>query len=208
MPAKPGGTTTTTTSRALAAAALLFCVGTAIAQPTTQATVQPNPGQLALCAACHGAQGNSQIPSIPSLAGQPKTFIENQLVLIREGIRDVPQMKGLLDKVTDEEFTVLANYFAAQIPVKATPSAVNNATYLRGQDTAKKMLCGTCHLPNYVGQNQIPRLAGQHEEFLVLSIKQFRDGNSPGRDTNMTAAVMGMKDSDIADVAHYLAHFK
>jgi cytochrome c553 len=195
---------TTQTSRALAAAALLFCMGTTTAQPTTQ----PNAGQLGLCMACHGPQGNSQIPSIPSLAGQPKTFVENQLVLIREGIRDVPQMKGLLDKVTDEDFIALANYFAAQTPVKAATSAVNNATYLRGQETAKKMLCGTCHLPNYVGQNQIPRLVGQHEEFLVLSIKQFRDGNSPGRDTNMSASVLGMKDSDIADVAHFLAHYK
>lgn len=201
---------TTQTSRALAAVTLLFCMGTttAQAQTSTQPTTQPNSGQLALCAACHGAQGNSQIPSIPSLAGQPKTFIENQLVLIREGIREVPQMKGLLDKITDEEFITLANYFAAQTPVKATTTAVNNATYLRGQEISKKMLCGTCHLPNYAGQNQIPRLAGQHEEFLVLSIKQFRGGNSTGRDTNMTASVVGMKDSDIADVAHYLAHFK
>ncbi len=192
--------------------ALLFCIGTAQAQTPTQNVVQtkaqPNPGQLALCAACHGAQGNSQISSISSLAGQPKTFIENQLVLIREGIREVPQMKGLLDKITDEEFIMLANYFAAQPAAKATTAAVNNATYLRGQDLSKKMLCGTCHLPNYAGQNQIPRLAGQHEEFLVQSIKQFRDGNSTGRDTNMTAAVLGMKDNDIADLAHYLAHVK
>jgi cytochrome c553 len=199
---------TTRTSRALAAAALLFCMGTTTAQTQAQTTSQPSPGQLALCAACHGAQGNSQIPSIPSLAGQPKTFIENQLVLIREGIREVPQMKGLLDKITDEEFITLANYFAAQTPVKATTTSIHSATYLRGQETAKKMLCGTCHLPNYVGQNQIPRLAGQHEEFLVLSIKQFRDGKSTGRDTNMSAAVQGMKDADVADLAHYLAHFK
>jgi cytochrome c553 len=199
---------TTQTSRALAAVALLFCMGTAPAQTATQPGTQPSAGQLALCVACHGAQGNSQIPSIPSLAGQPKTFIENQLVLIREGIREVPQMKGLLDKTTDEEFISLANYFAAQTPVKATTGAVNNVTYLRGQETAKKMLCGTCHLPNYAGQNQIPRLAGQHEEFLVQSIKQFRDGNSTGRDTNMSASVLGVKDSDIADLAHYLAHFK
>jgi cytochrome c553 len=206
MHAKLSGTTQT--SRALAAVALLFWLGTTTAPTQAQTSVQPNPGQLALCAACHGAQGNSQIPSIPSLAGQPKTFIENQLVLIREGIREVPQMKGLLDKITDEEFITLANYFAVQTPAKAPTSAVNNATYLRGQETAKKMLCGTCHLPNYVGQNQIPRLAGQHEEFLVLSIKQFRDGNSTGRDTNMSASVQGVKDGDVADLAHYLAHFK
>lgn len=202
MVAKLSGTTQK--CRALAAVALLFCMDTVIAQTTTQ----PSAGQLSLCMACHGPQGNSRISSIPSLAGQPKTFIENQLVLIREGIREVLQMKGMLDKITDEEFVSLANYFAAQNLVTANTSAVNNGAYLRGQEISKKMLCGTCHLPNYAGQNQIPRLAGQHEEFLVLSIKQFRDGNATGRDTNMTASVQGMKDSEIADVAHYLAQFK
>jgi cytochrome c553 len=117
---------TTPSSRALAAAALLFCLDPLHAQPATpNASNAPNAGQLALCMACHGPQGNSQIPSIPSLAAQPKTFIENQLVLIREGIREVPQMKGLLDKVTDEDFVALAAYFAAQKPVKASTSPVN-----------------------------------------------------------------------------------
>jgi cytochrome c553 len=200
---------TTPSSRALAAAALLFCLDPLHAQPATpNASNAPNAGQLALCMACHGPQGNSQIPSIPSLAAQPKTFIENQLVLIREGIREVPQMKGLLDKVTDEDFVALAAYFAAQKPVKASTSPVNNATYLRGQETSKKMLCGTCHLPDYTGQNQIPRLAGQQEEFLALAIKQFRDGTGLGRDTNMAAAVFGLKDNDVADLAHFLTHFK
>jgi cytochrome c553 len=195
-----------TTSRALAAAALLFCLSSRVhAQPA----VPPPAAQLALCVACHGPQGNSQIPSLPSLAGQPKIFIENQLVLIREGLREVPQMKGMLDNVKDEEFIALANYFSAQTPVKAGNAPVDQARYLRGQATAQKMLCGSCHLPTYVGQNQIPRLAGQQEEFLVLSLKQFRDNTAmAGRDPNMAASVYGTKDADIADLAHYLTNFK
>jgi cytochrome c553 len=188
-------------SRALAAAALLFCFQGANAQ-------QANAGQLALCMACHGANGNSQIPTTPSLAGQPKVFIENQLVLIREGIREIPQMKGMLDKFKDEDFVALGQYFSEQKPVKTTTETVNQASYLRGQEMSKKMLCGTCHLPNYGGQNQIPRLAGQHEAFLKLSLKQFRDNPGPGRDSNMTAAAFGLKDADIDDISHFLANFK
>lgn len=188
-------------SRALAAAALLFCIQGVNAQAA-------NPSQLALCVACHGANGNSQIPTTPSLAGQPKVFIENQLVLIREGIRDIPQMKGMLDKFKDEDFVALGQYFSEQKPVKTATESVNQTRYLRGQETSKKMLCGTCHLPNYNGQNQIPRLAGQHEAFLKLSLKQFRDNPGPGRDSNMTAAAFGLKDAEIDDLAHYLAHFK
>jgi len=65
-----------------AAASLLFLLAAA-------AAAQPKPETLAACAACHGPGGNSQIPQFPSLAGQPKVFVENQLVLIREGLRDV-----------------------------------------------------------------------------------------------------------------------
>lgn len=195
----------TPTSRALAAAALLFCLSPLHAQQAAQ----PAAGQLALCMACHGPQGNSQIPSIPSLAGQPKVFVENQLVLIREGLREVAQMKGMLDKTSDQEVIALAQYFAAQTPAKTTSSSVNQASYLRGQASAQKMLCGTCHLSNYTGQNQIPRLAGQQEEFLVLSLKQFRDNTAmTGRDPNMAASVFGVKDPEISDLAHYLTNFK
>lgn len=195
-------------SRALAAAALLFCFHGVNAQQAPIQSAAANAGQLALCVACHGANGNSQISTTPSLAGQPKVFIENQLVLIREGIREIPQMKGLLDKFKDEDFVALGQYFSEQKPVKTATDAVNQASYLRGQETSKKMLCGTCHLPNYAGQSQIPRLAGQHEAFLKLSLKQFRDSPGPGRDSNMTAAAYGLKDSDIDDLSHFLTNFK
>jgi cytochrome c553 len=187
-----------TASRALVAAALLFFAA---------AQSQAQPAQLQLCAACHGPQGNSQIPAIPSLAGQPKLFIENQLVLIREGLRDIPQMKGMLDGVKDADIVAMADYFSAQKPVRQeTP--VNAATFQRGKEIAARMLCGSCHLPDYTGRQQIPRLAGQHEVFLLDSMKQFRDRPGPGRDTIMAASLYGLKDNDLADLAHFLANFR
>lgn len=186
--------------RALAAAALLFASGLVQAQ-------QPPAAQLSLCMACHGPQGNSQIPLTPSLAGQPKLFIENQLVLIREGLRDIPQMKGMLDSMKDPELVALASYFSAQAPV-SVPGPLDSVIYQRGQALSAKMLCGTCHLPDYTGRQQIPRLAGQQEAFLVHSMKQFRDHPGPGRDTIMAASLYGLKDQDLSDLAHFLAHFK
>ena len=187
--------------RALAAVALLCSLGSAQAQ-------QPSAAQLSLCMACHGPQGNSQTATTPSLAGQPQVFLENQLVLIREGLRDIPVMKGLLDKVTDPEIVALATYFSAQKPVRQPSGTVDNVVYLRGQQTARTMLCATCHLPDYSGRQQIPRLAGQQEDFLVYSMKQFRDHAGPGRDTIMSASLFGLKDSDLTDLAHFLTHFK
>ena len=184
--------------RLWAAAALAACTGFAWAQ-------QPPAAQLAACAACHGPEGRSQIPSIPSLAGQPRLFIENQLVLIREGLRDVPQMKGLLDGMPDADIVALASYFAAQQPAPAA-AAADAASYRRGQAIADKALCGSCHLPDFSGRQQIPRLAGQHEAFLLQAMKQFRDHPGLGRDTIMAASLYGMKDQDLADLAHFLAH--
>lgn len=171
------------------------------------APAQPKPELLAACAACHGPGGNSQVPLFPSLAGQPKVFVENQLVLIREGLRDVPSMKDVMAGMSDETIVALARYYAAQAPAPQA-TAVQAEKYGRGAQAAQKALCGTCHLPDYSGQNQVPRLAGQHEEYLLASMKQFRDNPGPGRDTIMAASLHGLSDADLADLAHYLANFR
>lgn len=186
--------------RAVAGALLFLAAGLAHPQPA----VTP---QIQLCMACHGPQGNSQIPTMPSLAGQPRMFIENQLVLIREGMRTVPEMKGMLDGVKDADIVSMAAYFSTQKPVPP-PGTRNDVTFKRGQELAGKALCGTCHLPDYSGREQIPRLAGQHESFLVQSMKEFRDRPGPGRDTIMAATLHGMKDGDLADLAHFFANLR
>ena len=182
------------------ASALLLSSSSVLAQ-------QAPPATIAVCNACHGPEGNSQIPLTPSLAGQPKLFVENQLVLIREGLRDVPQMKEIVAGMSDETIIALAQHFAAQTPV-SKPGAVNQDKARLGAATASRALCGTCHVPDYTGQKQVPRLAGQDETYLVHSMKQFRDNPGPGRDTIMAAALYGLSDADLANLAHYLATFK
>lgn len=181
------------------AASLLLAHGATQAQPPPAAT-------LAACTACHGPGGNSQIPLTPSIAGQPRVFIENQLVVIREGLREVPAMKDVLTGMSDETIVALAKHFAAQQP---TPTAVTrDATKaLQGAEIASARLCGTCHLADYTGQSQVPRLAGQDEAFLVHSMKQFRDNPGPGRDTIMAATLRGLSDADLANLAHHFSTF-
>jgi cytochrome c553 len=117
----------------------------ALAQTAFKGTAQVNasiraPERAAQCVACHGAQGVSQIPSIPSLAAQPKTFIENQLVLIREGLRDVPAMKGSLDGVSDAELVALATYFSAQAAPPAAKGRADKASLERGRELALSLI--------------------------------------------------------------------
>ncbi len=141
---------------------------------------------------------------VPSLAGQPKVFLENQLVMIREGMREVPQMKGLLDQVKDEDFTALAKLYSA-MPSKASTTNLDAEKIKRGAALSKQGLCGSCHLQDYAGQQQMPRLAQQREDFLLANMQQFRDGKAVGRDTMMNGALRGLSDAQLSDLAHYFA---
>ncbi len=185
----------------------VLALAAAVVGATPAALAQAKPETLSVCAACHGPGGNSVIPQFPSLAGQPKLFIENQLVLIREGLRDIAPMKDVLAKITDEEIVELAKHYAAQ-PLLPTPGTAQAAKLQRGAQLSAKNLCGTCHLPSFAGQSQVPRLAGQREDYLLVTMKQLRDKPGPGRDTIMASTLRGMSDADLGSLAHYLALFK
>jgi cytochrome c553 len=177
-----------------------LCSGGALAQ-------QPAADRVAVCGGCHGANGQSAIAGTPSLAGQPKVFVENQLVIIREGLRDVPVMKPFVAGLSDADINALAAHYAALAP-KAPGTAPQPDKAKAGSAIAQRLLCGSCHLANYAGQQQVPRLAGQDETYLVQSMKQFRDNPGPGRDTIMAATLRGLSDDELAQLAHHLAHFK
>lgn len=216
----PGNSAFAVTRRALrrasasAAVLLLLQAAPAVAQTSTKPAAKAAPvstsslsEKLAVCAACHGADGNSPLASSPSLAGQPKVFLEHQLIVIREGLRVIPQMAGLLDSMSDKDISAMAQHFAAQ-PLKPQPGEKNGTQFERGSVLAQKMYCASCHLTNYEGREQMPRLAGQREDYLVHSMMQFKTGQAAGRDTIMASALYGASEQDIRDMAHYLAHLK
>lgn len=184
-------------ARGLAAAALCGAV--------VSAWAQPKPETVAACVACHGAGGNSAVAATPSIAAQPRTFLENQLVLIREGLRDVPTMKAVMGALDDAEIVALAKHFSAQ-PALPAAGALQSDKARAGAELSRRALCGGCHLPGYVGQAQVPRLAGQQEAYLLVTLKMYRDNPAPGRDTLMSAPLQGMKDAELDSLAHYLAH--
>jgi cytochrome c553 len=162
------------------------------------------PGQEP-CFACHGPGGNSVSPAIPSIAGQPKVFVENQLVLMREGLRPAPQMQPIVKGMKDAEITRLAEHFS-RLPSKSMESEAPDAALMKqGAARAKASRCGVCHLPDFSGQNQVPRLAGQREQYLEAEMLAYRDGKRQGGDTVMAEALRGVSDADIKALAHFLA---
>ncbi|HEX5767516.1 MAG TPA: c-type cytochrome, partial [Burkholderiales bacterium] len=161
--------------------------------------------RLQLCAACHGPDGNSTDPQIPSIAGQPKLFLENQLILFREELRKSDQMLPVVKGLKDPEIVKLAEHFS-KLPAKGMESGVADPKSMKlGAERAKALRCGVCHLADYSGQNQIPRLSGQREAYLEAEMRAYRDGKRTGGDTIMAAALYGVGDADIKALAHYLS---
>jgi len=112
-----------------------------------------------------------------------------------------PIVKGL----SDEDIGALARHFSALPPQPVQAGKPVAERLAAGAALSKQMLCATCHLPGYVGQNQVPRLAGQDEAYLMLSLKQFRDNPGPGRDTIMASTLRGLSDAQLGELAHHLA---
>src|ERR687891_1933722 len=161
--------------------------------------------RLQLCAACHGPDGNSLNPQLPSIAGQPKLFLENQLILFREELRRSDQMLPVVKGMTDPEIIKLAEHFSKQ-PAKVMDTGPADAKLMKtGAERARALRCNVCHLADFSGQNQIPRLAGQREAYLEAEMRAYRDGKRTGGDTIMAAALYGVRDAHIRGLAHYLS---
>lgn len=170
-----------------------------------------------VCAACHGADGNSAIPVNPNLAGQHPEYIYKQLVNFKPqggkaAERANPVMGGMVATLSEEDMKNIAAFFASQ---KAKPGTARDAALVkqgeaiyRGGVAAKGVpACAACHAPNGAGMPaQFPRIAGQHADYTVAQLKAFRGGqraNDPAQMMRGTAAKMS--DQEITAVAEYIA---
>jgi cytochrome c553 len=185
--------------RAFALAAVLAPLAAPAAEP---------PDGVAACEACHGKGGNSEIALTPSLAGQPEVFLATQLVYFREGLRNAPAMQEVAKGMKDAQITALARHFAASPARASATTAADPKAMQHGKVLASQMLCGQCHLPNYRGREQMPRLAAQREDYLVVALRGYRDNTRTGADTTMAGVMRGVSDADIAAIAHFMARQK
>jgi cytochrome c553 len=187
------------------AAALSIALAAAFAPLWAAGDAARGRTKAAPCADCHGTPQRAALPGMPHLAGQPAQFVELQLIMMREGLREVPQMTPLVKGLTDGEISDLAAHFARQTPPRNS-SARDSARYQRGAALARALICGNCHGEDFRGQKHFPRLAGQREDYLVASLKAYRENKRTGIDTSMNELMYRATDSDIEALAHFLAH--
>lgn len=195
--------------------ALLSSLSHAQAIKGDPAKAQPIVGQV--CAACHGADGNSVIPANPSLAAQHPEYTLKQLVNFkpREGRpaeRPSPIMSGMVANLSEEDMANLALYFARQ---KMRPGAASDPDLVkqgqeiyRGGILAKNVAaCAACHSPTGAGMPaQFPRLAGQHAEYVEAQLKAFRTGERANDPNGMMRTLASrLSDREIKAVAEYIS---
>jgi cytochrome c553 len=155
------------------------------------------------CFACHGPTGISADPAIPSIAGQPAQFISTQLYFFREGNRKSPVMSPLAAGLKNADLNDLAAFFSAQKP--APPKELSAEKIEAGKRLTQQFHCVSCHGPALLGTQHIPRLAGQHAQYLSTQLLGFKATTRFDMDGNMTSAVQALPAAEIDSLAEYLA---
>lgn len=162
------------------------------------------PEKAAVCGACHGATGTSSDPQYPVLAGQTARYLYLQLRDFKEGRRQDPQMAPMVASLTKEEMQALSQWYAQQKPV-APKFKVDADKAKLGKAKADEVLCTMCHLGGFAGQNEIPRVAGQHYAYVVKQLRDFKARKRTNDAGNMTSVSNTLTDADIENLAHYIA---
>jgi len=191
-------------SAARRASAIAFAALALGAASLAEADREAGRRKAEVCAACHGPAGNSVDPAVPSIAGQPAQFISTELFLFREGNRKDPQMSPIAAGLSNGDLNDLAEYFAAEKPAppKHRTASENAAA---GPALAHQFNCVQCHGRELLGQQHIPRLAGQQPGYLLTQLKGFKAGTRADIDGNMTSAAHALSDQDIEVLVDYLA---
>jgi len=183
----------------MAVAALALCAAT-----VADADLEAGRRKAELCAACHGPAGNSVNPAVPSIAGQPAQFLSTELFLFRQGMRKDPQMSAIAAGLSNGDLNDLAEYFSSEklAPPKHRTAPENAAA---GPVLAKKYNCVECHGRQLLGQQHIPRLAGQQPDYLLAQLKGFKAGTRADIDGYMTQMAQPLSDKDIEVLVDYIA---
>jgi cytochrome c553 len=164
----------------------------------------------ALCAACHGASGRIETPLTPVLAGQPSLYVITQLFLFREGRRSNEAMTAVARTLTDDDLRGFSDFIETLPPVPPPPPTTppDPIRMARGQALAEQHKCVFCHGAGLGGGQQVPRIGGQHEDYLLASLRGFHSGSRPGYTQAMTAALSQIPPEDLDTLAYYVARFR
>ena len=202
-------------SMALVAAALAGCSNVERSRNLADPTVPAKVLALQVCSNCHGVDGNSVSPNFPNLAAQTQDYMVAQLRYFRKHSRSDPAgfeyMWGLSRDLTDDQIKGLAEYYASQkiarpayATGKTTQFEMGKALFASGVAEKSIPPCATCHGPEGMGNQQFPRVAGQHADYLVKQLLVFQRTDERPEGAVMKVIAHDLTPQNIESVAAYL----
>ena len=176
------------------------------------ADAEAGKAKSAICAACHGADGNSSNPMWPSLAGQHASYTYKQLTDFKAGRRINASMSGMVAGLSDDDMKNLAAYYETQShkPLAFDGELIEKgeSIYRRGITETGVAACMGCHSPSGKGNGPAgwPSLKGQHPEYIVTQLQAFKQGARANDSGKMMRNLVGrMSEMEMKAVAAYVA---
>ena len=194
--------------------ALVFAL-VSVAAPSlllAQGDAAAGQAKSALCASCHGSDGNSALAINPKLAGQNATYIVKQLMDFKSGVRSDPTMAAMVLSLSEQDMQDIAAWYSSQtVTVQgANPDSLElgETLYRAGNAEISIIACTACHSPTGQGNAPagFPALGGQHAEYTLKQLKSFRAGER-ANDSNavMRTVVERFTDKELEALASYVS---
>ncbi|MGY2050613.1 c-type cytochrome [Methylobacterium sp. JK268] len=171
------------------------------------ARAQPAPEPLPVCLGCHGESGTSQTERVPSLGAQKSDYVIAQLLMFREKQRVAPPMNDMAAGLSDDDLQSLADAIA-KLPAPQPSAPIDAAAAEEARGLIARYRCGSCHGADLAGQGQIPRIAGQREDYLAAALEGYKTNARPGYNPAMNEVSRDIRDEHIPILARYLAQYQ
>jgi|TARA_B100001939_G_scaffold79090_1_gene66984 cytochrome c553 len=158
--------------------------------------------KVAVCSACHGADGNSVVGLWPSLAGQNEKYLLKQLRLVKSGDRVIDSMVGLLDNLDDSDLEDISAFYASKKnkvgQVEESKLELGRKLYYAGNLEKGVPSCSACHSPRGLGNGPAayPLLSGQQPDYVAKALKDYRSGARINEDPSKIMAAIAYKLDD------------
>ncbi|MEA2883798.1 MAG: hypothetical protein QOH32_3054 [Bradyrhizobium sp.] len=170
----------------------------------SSATAETLEERIAPCLACHGDKGQSVTENIPSLGAQQAPYTLIQLFMFREKLRVFEPMNEMAKPLSDDDLRTFSD-FIAKLPKPVPTEAGDPSRMARALSVAQQHRCNSCHNPDFSGKDNVPRIAGQREDYLVKTLGEYKDNSRHGYDGSMADVMAAVTPEQIADLAWMLA---
>src|SRR5215471_12905594 len=164
--------------------------------------------KLPPCLSCHGADGQAQVENVPSLGAQQPSYSLIQLFMFREKMRVAEPMNKAAKDLTDGDLQQLADALAVLPPPKPPDDAGDPARLERARALTEQNHCDVCHRPDFSGQQTVPRLANQRQDYLLKTLGEYQSGVRHAYEPIMLEVLQPFRDVQLVEFAYYLSHLR